>query len=124
VFQPDIVTRPNRYIWLGTTKLFDAFNFLFEKTEHGWFQAHVYKFDDHHHHLHHRDAGARLEGARPGPGRHRGVIAFCEKLFAHHLDGHALLSNARHLRGSAWLNFQRVRCRQWHLLQRPAAMWC
>ncbi|HET9977646.1 MAG TPA: FAD-dependent monooxygenase, partial [Burkholderiaceae bacterium] len=46
VFEPDIVTRPNRFIWLGTTKLFDAFNFLFEKTEHGWFQAHVYKFDD------------------------------------------------------------------------------
>ena len=46
VFQPDIVTRPNRFIWLGTTRLFDAFNFLFEKTEHGWFQAHVYKFDD------------------------------------------------------------------------------
>ncbi len=46
VFQPDVVTRPNRFIWLGTTQLFDAFNFLFEKTEHGWFQAHVYKFDD------------------------------------------------------------------------------
>ncbi len=115
VFQPDIVTRPNRYIWLGTTKLFDAFNFLFEKTEHGWFQAHVYKFDDQTttfiietpehvwkaHGLDQADTAAS--------------IAFCEELFAHHLDGHALLSNARHLRGSAWLNFQRVRCRQWHL---------
>ena len=46
VFKPDIVTRPNRFIWLGTKQLFDAFNFLFEKTEHGWFQAHIYKFDD------------------------------------------------------------------------------
>jgi anthraniloyl-CoA monooxygenase len=45
VFKPDIVTRPNRYIWLGTNKLYDAFTFLFEKTEHGWFQAHIYKFD-------------------------------------------------------------------------------
>jgi anthraniloyl-CoA monooxygenase len=41
-------------------------------------------------------------------------IAFCEKLFAKYLGGHPLLSNARHLRGSAWLNFQRVRCRRWH----------
>ncbi|HET9975834.1 MAG TPA: bifunctional salicylyl-CoA 5-hydroxylase/oxidoreductase, partial [Burkholderiaceae bacterium] len=40
-------------------------------------------------------------------------IAFCEKLFAKHLDGHKLLSNARHLRGSAWINFQRVRCKTW-----------
>jgi anthraniloyl-CoA monooxygenase len=45
VFQPDIVTRPNRFIWLGTQRLWDAFNFTFEKTEHGWFQAHIYKFD-------------------------------------------------------------------------------
>ena len=37
VFEPDIVTRPNRYIWLGTNKLYDALTFLFEKTEHGWF---------------------------------------------------------------------------------------
>jgi anthraniloyl-CoA monooxygenase len=46
VFKPDIVVRPNRYIWLGTNKLYDAFTFLFEKTEHGWFQAHIYKFDE------------------------------------------------------------------------------
>ncbi|HEX6018170.1 MAG TPA: bifunctional salicylyl-CoA 5-hydroxylase/oxidoreductase, partial [Burkholderiaceae bacterium] len=40
-------------------------------------------------------------------------IAFCEKLFAKHLDGHPLMTNARHLRGSAWLNFQRVKCERW-----------
>ena len=45
VFKPDIVTRPNRFIWLGTHKHYDAFTFLFEKTEHGWFQAHVYPLD-------------------------------------------------------------------------------
>ena len=32
VFKPDIVTRPNRFIWLGTNKVYDAFTFLFEKT--------------------------------------------------------------------------------------------
>jgi anthraniloyl-CoA monooxygenase len=46
VFKPDIVVRPNRFIWLGTNQLFDAFNFHFVKTEHGWFQSHVYKFDE------------------------------------------------------------------------------
>ncbi len=30
VFKPDIVTRPNRYIWLGTRRLYDAFTFMFE----------------------------------------------------------------------------------------------
>lgn len=114
VFKPDIVTRPNRFIWLGTNKLFDAFNFIFEKTEHGWFQAHVYKFDDNtttfivecpeHVWLAHG-----LDKADQGAS-----IAFCEKLFEKHLDGFPLMTNARHLRGSAWLNFQRVNCEKWH----------
>ena len=38
-------------------------------------------------------------------------IAFCEKLFAKYLDGHPLMSNAAHLRGSAqWIRFPRVVC--------------
>jgi anthraniloyl-CoA monooxygenase len=114
VFEPDIVTRPNRFIWLGTNKLFDAFNFLFEKTEHGWFQAHVYKFDD--------QTTTFIVETPEDVWQAHGLdradtaqsISFCERLFAKHLDGHPLLSNARHLRGSAWINFQRVRCKRWH----------
>jgi 2-polyprenyl-6-methoxyphenol hydroxylase-like FAD-dependent oxidoreductase len=45
-FRPDILLRPNPYIWLGTNKRFDAFTFDFRKIEHGWFQAHVYKFEE------------------------------------------------------------------------------
>jgi anthraniloyl-CoA monooxygenase len=42
------------------------------------------------------------------------AIAFCEKLFAKYLDGHALMSNASHLRGSAqWIRFPRVVCQGW-----------
>jgi len=115
VFKPDVVTRPNRFIWLGTTRLYDAFNFTFVKTQHGWFQAHVYKFDDktttfivetpEHVWLAHGLDKCDVDQS----------IAFCEALFAEHLHGHKLLSNARHLRGSAWLNFQRVKCEQWSL---------
>ncbi|AWI74452.1 oxidoreductase [Parazoarcus communis] len=113
LFKPSIIKRPNRYIWLGTKKLFDAFNFIFEKTEHGWFQAHIYKFDaetttfivecPEHVWLAHGLDKADQEQS----------IAFCEKLFEKHLDGHALMTNARHLRGSAWLNFQQVKCEKW-----------
>jgi anthraniloyl-CoA monooxygenase len=42
------------------------------------------------------------------------AIAYCERLFAEHLDGHPLLSNAGHLRGSnAWIAFPRIVCEQW-----------
>jgi anthraniloyl-CoA monooxygenase len=117
VFRPDIVTRPNRFIWLGTHKRYDAFTFLFEKTEHGWFQAHVYKFDD-------RTSTFIVECPEP-VWRAHGLdradvaqsIAFCERLFAANLQGAPLMSNARHLRGSAWLNFQRVTCEQWSMPQ-------
>ena len=113
VFKPDIVVRPNRYIWLGTQKTYDAFTFDFKKTSHGWFQAHIYKFDDEtstfivecpeHVWLAHGLDKADTEQS----------IAFCEKLFAANLQGARLMTNARHLRGSAWLNFQRVKCERW-----------
>jgi anthraniloyl-CoA monooxygenase len=112
-FAPDLQVRPNRYIWLGTNKLFDAFTFDFRKTEHGWFQAHIYKFDtetstfivettEDTWHAHGLD---RLD--------QQGSIAFCESLFEEVLGGARLMTNARHLRGSAWLNFNRLICDHW-----------
>lgn len=113
VFKPDIVVRPNRFIWLGTHKLYDAFTFLFEKTEHGWFQAHIYQFDE--------DTTTFIvecpehvwQAHRLDEADQEQSIALCEKVFASNLQGAKLMTNARHLRGSAWLNFQRVQCEQW-----------
>jgi anthraniloyl-CoA monooxygenase len=115
VFQPDIVTRPNRFIWLGTHKLFDAFTFDFQRTEHGWFQAHIYKFD--------ANTTTFIVECPEEVWRAHGLdaadqdasVQFCEQLFAESLEGERLMTNARHLRGSAWLNFQRVVCNQWWL---------
>jgi anthraniloyl-CoA monooxygenase len=115
VFKPDIVVRPNRFIWLGTHKLYDAFTFLFEKTEHGWFQAHVYKFDE--------NTTTFIVECPESVWLAHGLdkadqeqsIAFCEQVFAKNLQGAKLMTNARHLRGSAWLNFQRVVCGHWWL---------
>ena len=117
-FRPDIVTRPNRFIWLGTNRRYDAFTFLFEKTEHGWFQAHVYKFD--------ATTATFIVECPEAVWRAHGLdtadqdqsVAFCERLFADSLQGARLMTNARHLRGSAWLNFQRVACEQWSLRNR------
>ena len=113
-YQPDIDTRDCRFVWLGTHQLFDAFTFAFERTEHGWFQAHAYRFDAH--------TSTFIVEAPQAVWRAAGLdvmdkdeaIAFCERLFARHLDGHGLMSNASHLRGSAqWIQFPRVVCRRW-----------
>lgn len=113
-YKPDIDTRLCRFVWLGTTRLFEAFTFAFEETEHGWFQAHAYRFDD-------TTSTFIIETPesvwlKAGLDRMEKdeAIAFCEKLFAKYLDGHALISNASHLRGSAqWIKFPRVVCERW-----------
>ncbi|MBX8827153.1 bifunctional salicylyl-CoA 5-hydroxylase/oxidoreductase [Ochrobactrum sp. SFR4] len=113
IFEPDMIVRPNRYIWLGTNKLFDAFTFDFRKTDHGWFQAHIYKFDD-------KTSTFIIETTEEAYQAHgldemsqQDSISFCESLFSEVLEGAPLMTNARHLRGSAWLNFNRLICGKW-----------
>jgi anthraniloyl-CoA monooxygenase len=113
-FDPEVDVRRCRFVWLGTRKLFRAFTFAFEQTEHGWFQAHAYPFDG--------DTSTFIVETPEEVWRAAGLehmsqeegIAFCERLFARYLDGQPLLSNAAHLRGSAiWIRFPRVVCRRW-----------
>ncbi len=111
---PQLDRRKCRYIWLGTTRPFEAFTFAFERTEHGWFQIHAYQFS--------RELSTVIVETREETWKAHGLdqvdtagsIAFCERLFGRYLGGHALKSNANHLRGSAWLNFNRVHCERWH----------
>ncbi|HET6621148.1 MAG TPA: bifunctional salicylyl-CoA 5-hydroxylase/oxidoreductase [Dongiaceae bacterium] len=112
-FQPDLVVRPNRYIWLGTNKSYDAFTFDFRRTEHGWFQAHIYKFDNSTSTFIVETTEEAFEAHGLGALDQDDSIAFCEKLFAEVLCGARLMSNTRHLRESAWLNFQRLICGRW-----------
>ena len=114
VFQPDIVVRPNRYIWLGTNKTFDAFTFDFRKTEHGLFQAHIYKFDEQTSTFIVETTEEVYQAHGLGTFSQDQSIEFCEKLFEEVLEGAALMTNARHLRGSAWLNFNRLTCNHWY----------
>jgi anthraniloyl-CoA monooxygenase len=114
VFKPHIDVRKCRFIWLGTEQKFPAFTFAFENTEHGWFQIHAYQFS--------QDLSTVIVETREETWKAHGLdkfdtdqsIAFCEQLFGRYLGGHRLMSNARHLRGSAWLNFNRVLCDRWH----------
>lgn len=114
-FQPEIDTRKLHFVWLGTHQKFDdAFTFIFEKTPKGWVWAHAYQFD--------ADTATFIVECAPetyqaygfGEKSQAESIAICEEIFADHLGGHALMTNANHLRGSAWLNFPRVLCQRWY----------
>ena len=113
-FKPDTDIRKCKYVWLGTHQKFDdAFTFVFEETEHGWIWAHAYQFD--------ADTATFIVECSQATWTRFGFgemtsdqsIATCERVFAKYLGGHPLMSNARHLRGSAWLNFPRVLCEKW-----------
>src|SRR5271154_936294 len=96
VFEQDFVVRPNRFIWLGTNKLFDAFTFDFRRTEHGWFQAHIYKFDQQASTFIVETTEETFEAHGLGKLDQESSIAFCEKVFAETLAGAKLMTNARH----------------------------
>ena len=114
VFKPDIDVRKCHYIWLGTHQKFDdAFTFIFEETEHGWIWVHAYQFDP--------DTATFIIECSDETYKRFGFehmsqqesIATCEAIFKDHLGGHSLMTNAGHIRGSAWIRFPRVLCERW-----------
>jgi len=113
-FKPDIDIRKNKFVWLGTHKIFEAFTFVFEETEHGWIWGHAYRFD--------KDTSTFIaecsEQTYEALGFHEMSqeenCRALERIFADYLGGHQLMSNAGHIRGSAWINFPRVLCEKWH----------
>lgn len=111
-FRPDLDPRKARFAWFGTTRLFDAFTFIFVENEHGLFQVHAYRFDEGHSAFIVECDERSWRNAGLDTARTEQSLAFCEQLFAHWLDGHPLMSNAAHLL-SPWTRFVRVRNEHW-----------
>tara|TARA_A100001391_G_scaffold119169_2_gene80965 strand:+ start:24409 stop:26679 length:2271 start_codon:yes stop_codon:yes gene_type:complete len=113
-FDCDIQTRANKFMWLGTTQIFEAFAFIFENTEHGWIWAHAYRFDDTHSTFIVECSQETWDAFGFEHMDQDESIATCERIFANSLNGNKLITNASHLRGSAaWINFRRVLCDTW-----------
>lgn len=114
-FRTSVKTMRNKFVWLGTKKIFKSFTFLFKKTQWGWFQAHCYQFN--------KDTSTFIVECREETWKAAGIdsmskedgIKFCEELFKEHLDGNPLLTKSAHLRGShIWINFEQVTNERWH----------
>ncbi|MCA9654250.1 MAG: bifunctional salicylyl-CoA 5-hydroxylase/oxidoreductase [Myxococcales bacterium] len=108
-FRPDIRPGAAKFIWLGTTKVFDAFKFFLRRNEHGFFTVHAYPFD--------AETSTFIIETDEDSWRAAGLdrmsvdegVAYCERLFADELEGHPLRTNK-----SEWINFRRVRNETWH----------
>ena len=108
-FDVSIDLRPNRFSWLGTDFALPAFTFIFEETEHGLFQVHAYPFAAGRSTWIVECSEAAWRSAKLDRATQAETVAFCERLFAPHLGGHALLANR-----SVWRQFPTVRCGRWH----------
>ncbi|HVL20739.1 MAG TPA: bifunctional salicylyl-CoA 5-hydroxylase/oxidoreductase [Amaricoccus sp.] len=113
-FKPDVDVRKCKFVWLGTTQKFEnAFTFIFKETPKGWVWAHAYQFDASTATFIVECSEATWTAYRFGEMTKEASIATCEAIFAEELGGHPLISNAHHIRGSAWINFPRVLCEKW-----------
>ena len=114
-FKPNLELRKCQFVWLGTHQKFaDSFTFIFEKTKHGWVWAHAYQFDE-------NTATFIVECTQETFDKfgfaefsQEESIKICEEIFKDHLSGKSLMTNANHIRGSAWIRFPRVLCEKWY----------
>ncbi|MFF9088390.1 FAD-dependent monooxygenase [Streptomyces sp. NPDC014991] len=109
-FGTRITSGRNHYIWLGTTKVFDAFTFAFTETGHGWIWAYGYGYG----------GGRSTCVVECSPETFTGLgldradraegLVLLERLFAGILDGHPLIARP----GASWLTFRTLTNRTWH----------
>ncbi|HYK10717.1 MAG TPA: bifunctional salicylyl-CoA 5-hydroxylase/oxidoreductase [Gemmatimonadales bacterium] len=108
-FQPSVDLRPNRFVWLGTTRPFPAFTFYFKNDKHGLWRVHTYQYEKGHSTF---IVEAREETWRKAcldKATEDETVAFCEDLFAEELQGHRLQKNR-----SVWRQFGTIRNAHWH----------
>lgn len=116
-FGPSLDPRPNKFMWLGTDQVFEAFKFFVKDTEYGTMQIHGYPYSEEGSTFIVEmspevwDAAGFGESAAevfaPGVSDQK-AISKIRAIFADELAGHAVLSN-----NSKWLNFTTVKNRSW-----------
>jgi 2-polyprenyl-6-methoxyphenol hydroxylase-like FAD-dependent oxidoreductase len=116
-FHPHIGVGKAKYIWFGTTQHFDCLTFPFEQNEHGIFAVHAYPFDDRtstfivetdEQSWRNAELDRNVEATLAPGVSDMESMAYCQKLFAKHLDGHKLIVN-----NSKWLNFRTIKNERW-----------
>ncbi|MFS8096811.1 bifunctional salicylyl-CoA 5-hydroxylase/oxidoreductase [Lentzea alba] len=116
VFRPTLDRRHNKYMWLGTDRVFEAFQFFIRDTPWGTMQVHGYPYSDTgstfivemHEDVWRRAGFDTGEEFPPGASDELAVERIRE-LFAEELAGHQVFAN-----NSKWLSFTTVRNERWH----------
>ncbi|MFF0432725.1 FAD-dependent monooxygenase [Streptomyces sp. NPDC004327] len=115
-FGAQVTSGRNRYVWLGTTKVFDSFSFAFKETEHGWIWCYAYGFSGEQSTCVVECAPDTWTGLGLDRTNEDDSLRLLEKLFADLLDGEPLIGREQHGGGAPaqWLNFRTLTTRTWH----------
>jgi len=107
-FEPRFDWRPNRFVWLGTTRPLPAFTFHFRENEHGLWRVHAYQYEPGRSTFIVECTEDTWRAAGLENATEEQTVAYCEGLFANELDGHPLVANK-----SVWRSFPTIRCARW-----------
>jgi anthraniloyl-CoA monooxygenase len=100
--------RPNRFVWLGTTKPFPAFTFYFKRDDHGLWRVHAYQYAPGRSTFIVECREATWKAAGMDRASEQDTAVFLESLFAAELEGHRLITNR-----SIWRQFPTIRVEPW-----------
>src|SRR5947207_9962899 len=109
-FQPTVDERPNRFVWLGTTRPFPAFTFYFRHTAHGLWRVHAYQYAPGRSTFIVECREETWRAAGMDTATEQDTAAFLERLFAQELEGHRLITNR-----SVWRQFPTIRVEPWSI---------
>lgn len=112
-FGTKITEGANRFIWLGTTKVFGSFTFAFVETEHGWLWAYAYGFDGTHSTCIVECSAATWSGLGLDTAPQQEALDLLQDLLAGPLEGHPLMGRTDVDGPSQWRTFPTVTNRVW-----------
>jgi len=113
-FQTNVQLGTNKYIWLGTDKIFKAFSFPFVHTDSGWIWAHAYGVGAESSTFIVECPAETWAGLGFDTMPHEDCLAALEKIFERSLDGYQLIGQTSGETNAQWLNFRTVTNKHWH----------
>jgi 2-polyprenyl-6-methoxyphenol hydroxylase-like FAD-dependent oxidoreductase len=113
-FQTDVRLGSNKYIWLGTHKVFESFTYAFVHTGSGWVWAYGYGVDAESSTFIVECSSETWTGLGLDTMPTNESLSLLEKLFECHLDGHQLVGQVCRSANVQWLSFRTVTNRHWY----------
>jgi 2-polyprenyl-6-methoxyphenol hydroxylase-like FAD-dependent oxidoreductase len=106
--RPTVIQRPNRFVWLGTTRPMGEMNFFFREVPEGLFVAHAYPHDDGHGTWIVETDEQTFQNADLDHADEAATVGLMQRVFADDLAGAPLIA-----RDSFWRRFPLVKCERW-----------